>query len=47
MEIDVDNNNLLLAPGMYADVMIYANGNVNMLSVPNSAVITKHGDGNM
>lgn len=40
MEIDVDNSNRLLAPGMYADVMIYANGNVNMLSVPNTAVIT-------
>jgi RND family efflux transporter MFP subunit len=39
MEIDVDNSNRLLAPGMYADVIIYANGNVNMLSVPGTAVI--------
>jgi RND family efflux transporter MFP subunit len=39
MEIDVDNSSRQLAPGMYADVVIYANGNVNMLSVPGTAVI--------
>lgn len=40
IEIDVYNNNGLLSPGMYADVIIYSNGNANTLSVPNSAVIT-------
>ena len=40
MEIDVDNSGLLLSPGMYADVLIYSNGNVNTFSVPATAVIT-------
>jgi membrane fusion protein, multidrug efflux system len=40
MEIDVHNIDRVLSPGMYADVMIYSNGNVNMLSVPSTAVIT-------
>ncbi|GAC1448442.1 MAG: efflux RND transporter periplasmic adaptor subunit [Chitinophagaceae bacterium] len=40
MEIDVQNKQDMLAPGMYADVIIYAKGNVNALSVPKSAVVT-------
>jgi RND family efflux transporter MFP subunit len=40
MEIDVNNKSLQLSPGMYADVLIYSNGNVNTLSVPSTAVIT-------
>ncbi|MDP4260984.1 MAG: efflux RND transporter periplasmic adaptor subunit [Bacteroidota bacterium] len=40
MEIDVQNKDGLLAPGMYADVILYSNGNANALSVPKSAVIT-------
>jgi RND family efflux transporter MFP subunit len=40
MEIDVNNSGLLLSPGMYADVLIYSNGNANTLSVPATAVIT-------
>ncbi len=40
MEIDVKNNDGLLAPGMYADVIIYSKGNKSVLSVPRTAVIT-------
>jgi membrane fusion protein, multidrug efflux system len=40
MEIDVDNKDELLAPGMYADVVIYSKGNLNALAVPKSAVVT-------
>jgi RND family efflux transporter MFP subunit len=40
MEIDVFNKSGLLTPGMYADVIIYSNGNASTLSILNSAVIT-------
>jgi len=40
MEMDVQNKDGLLAPGMYADVIIYAKGNINTLFVPKSAVVT-------
>jgi membrane fusion protein, multidrug efflux system len=40
MEIDVWNKDGSLAPGMYADVVLYPKGNVNSLSVPKSAVVT-------
>jgi membrane fusion protein (multidrug efflux system) len=40
MEIDVQNEDGSLAPGMYADVVLYSKGNANALSVPKSAVIT-------
>jgi membrane fusion protein, multidrug efflux system len=40
IEVDVDNKDGLLAPGMYADVVIYSKGNVNALCVPKSAVVT-------
>ena len=38
--MDVQNKDGLLAPGMYADVIIYAKGNINTLFVPKSAVVT-------
>ena len=34
MEIDVQNEDGSLAPGMYADVVLYSKGNANALSVP-------------
>lgn len=40
IEADVDNRDALLAPGMYADVVIYAKGNVNGFTIPQSAVVT-------
>jgi RND family efflux transporter MFP subunit len=40
MEIDVMNKDGDLAPGMYADVLVYSKGNSNALSVPKSAVVT-------
>ncbi len=40
MEIDVENKEGLLTPGMYADVLIYSKGNLSSLSVPRTAVIT-------
>ena len=40
MEIDVDNKEGLLSPGMYASVIVYSKGTVNALSVPKSAVVT-------
>jgi membrane fusion protein, multidrug efflux system len=40
MEIDVNNADGSLAPGMYVDVILYSRGNANALSVPKSAVIT-------
>jgi membrane fusion protein (multidrug efflux system) len=39
MEIDVQNKNGNLAPGMYADIILYSNGDTNALSVPSSAVV--------
>lgn len=40
IEIDVMNNDNILSPGMFADVVLYSNGNQNALSVPKSAVVT-------
>ena len=40
MEIDVENGDGSLAPGMYADIVLYSKGNTNALSVPKSAVVT-------
>jgi len=40
VEMDVWNKNESLSPGMYADVMIQADGNPNALIVPKSAVVT-------
>lgn len=40
VEADVFNKDELLSPGMYADVVIYAKGNVSGFSVPKSAVVT-------
>jgi RND family efflux transporter MFP subunit len=40
MEIDVPNKEGVLSAGMYADLVLYPKGNINVLSVPKSAVIT-------
>jgi len=40
MEMDVYNKDGKLAPGMYADVVFYSNGNVDAFTVPHSAVVT-------
>ena len=40
MEIDVQNENGLLSPGMFADVVLKSKGNIDALFVPKSAVIT-------
>lgn len=40
MEIDVPNTNSILAPGMYADVNLYSEGNADAMWVPKSAVVT-------
>ena len=40
MEIDVINNDGMLSPGMFADVVIYPKGNSNALFVPKTAVVT-------
>jgi membrane fusion protein (multidrug efflux system) len=39
VEVDVDNKNGLLQPGMYADVVLFSKGNSNALSVPRSSVV--------
>jgi membrane fusion protein, multidrug efflux system len=39
MEIDVDNKDRILQPGMYADVVLYSSGSNNALSVPRSALV--------
>jgi multidrug efflux pump subunit AcrA (membrane-fusion protein) len=39
MEIDVQNRNGDLSPGMYADIILYSNGNINALTVPSAAVV--------
>lgn len=39
MEADVINKGNMLAPGMYADVVISSNGNTNALYVPKTAVV--------
>jgi membrane fusion protein (multidrug efflux system) len=40
MEINVENRDGLLSPGMYADVILYSKGSINALSIPKSAVVT-------
>ena len=40
VEADVLNMDELLSPGMYADVVMYAKGNVSGFRVPKSAVVT-------
>ncbi|MFT3932213.1 MAG: efflux RND transporter periplasmic adaptor subunit [Chitinophagaceae bacterium] len=40
MEIDVENKNAELSPGMFAEVVLYSKGNINALVVPRSAVVT-------
>jgi membrane fusion protein (multidrug efflux system) len=40
VEIDVDNKDGVLAPGMYADVLVNAGANPDAFTVPASAVIT-------
>lgn len=40
VELDVPNKDGVLNPGMYADVLLTAKGNVNALIVPKSAVVT-------
>jgi RND family efflux transporter MFP subunit len=39
IEVDVWNNQLLLSPGMYADVIITAKGNIDAYNVPKSSII--------
>ena len=40
VEADIFNNDESLSPGMYADIVIYAKGNVSGYSVPKSSLIT-------
>lgn len=40
MEMDVQNPDGVLSPGMYADVLVYSKGSPNAFVVPKSAVIT-------
>ena len=40
MEIDVENKESQLSPGMYAEVVLYNKGNTHALTVPASAVVT-------
>jgi len=40
MELDVDNRDGRLAPGMYADVIFHSKGNAAAYTVPRSSVIT-------
>lgn len=40
IEVDVKNNDMQLAPGMYADVIVQMSGDANAYSVPKSAVLT-------
>ncbi|GAB2832236.1 efflux RND transporter periplasmic adaptor subunit [Ferruginibacter profundus] len=39
MEVDVPNKDAVLAPGMFADVVIYSKGNIDALFVPKTAVV--------
>jgi len=39
MEVDVANKDAVLAPGMFADVVLYSKGNIEALYVPKSAVV--------
>ena len=40
VEADVINDNELLTPGMYADILIYSKGNSSGFSVPKYCVVT-------
>jgi RND family efflux transporter MFP subunit len=40
IEADVNNKDLSLAPGMYAEVQLESDGNANAFKVPKSAVLT-------
>jgi membrane fusion protein (multidrug efflux system) len=40
VEVDVNNKDGLLTPGMYADVFVYTNGDEEAFQVPRSAVVT-------
>ena len=40
VEADVINDNELLTPGMYADILIYSKGNSSGFSIPKSCVVT-------
>lgn len=40
VEIDVDNRDRVLSPGMYADVILRSRGNASAFTVPSTAVIT-------
>ncbi len=40
IEIDVDNKDELLTPGMYAELLVHSNGNASAFTAPSSAVIT-------
>jgi membrane fusion protein, multidrug efflux system len=40
VEADVNNDNELLSPGMYADIVIYSKGNASGFIVPKSSVVT-------
>lgn len=39
IEADVINKDVLLAPGMYADILIYARGNASGFTIPKSGVV--------
>jgi multidrug efflux pump subunit AcrA (membrane-fusion protein) len=40
MELDVNNGDGRLAPGMYADVLFSSRGNARAFTVPRAAVVT-------
>ncbi|MBC8155761.1 MAG: efflux RND transporter periplasmic adaptor subunit, partial [Bacteroidetes bacterium] len=40
IEIDVDNASRILKPGMFAEILLAANGTPGALAVPTSAVVT-------
>jgi len=40
IELDIDNRDNKLSPGMYAEMILHLKGNLNALSVPRSAVVT-------
>jgi len=40
MEVDVLNKDETLAPGMFADVVLYSKGNIEAFFVPRQAVVT-------
>ena len=40
MEVDVNNKEGLLSPGMYVDVLIYSNGNNKAFQLPSTCVVT-------